>query len=511
MNALISKLKAARACSTPLLMVTTIDQPAVVAEIKKELNGKSPIVSWDRVNGFLAVNEKGEGALQHLVEQIGISAEELPIATCEPHNAFRHAANLPGHTILVAYSLNRFLREEQAGSTVQSILNLRDLFKGNQRTLIGLSPSFDVPSEIQHDVIMLDDPLPSTDGYAQIICDMYESANLKKPSEQDETVLNGVRSVRGLSAFEAEQVISMAIASTGFKNLDLKESWQLKIGAVSKIKGLTMTLDGPSLKDLRGLDAIIGSLNSLWDGPEPPELVVRVDEIDKLMAGLGTSGGPGDNTGVSQDLLQNFLVSMEDYGWLGAILVGIRGSGKTILTQSIGVAHGVPTIAMDGGAMKGKHVGESEQAFRDAFRTIRSIGGSRVIVLATCNKLENIPAELMRRFKLGVVFFDLLTKEERDALWPIYLKKYNHALNAELPNDDGWTGAEIRNCCEIAYKTRKSVKEVGETMIVPVTKSDRGHVDSLRNLAENRFLSASYPGTYKRIQAAPEPQKRKFN
>jgi hypothetical protein len=255
-----------------------------------------------------------------------------------------------------------------------------------------------------------------------------------------------------------------------------------------------MTLDGPDLADLRGLDNITLALNDLWDGPEPPELVVRIDEIDKTMAGLA-----GDSTGVTQDLNKNFLTNMEDYGWIGAILVGLRGSGKTVLTESIGVAHNVPTIALDAGAMKGKHVGESEQAFRDAFRTIKSIGGSRVLVLATCNKLEVMPPELLRRFKMGIFYFDLLTKEERASLWPVYLKKYAHNLQSKLPDDEGWTGAEIRNCCEMAYKRNKTVFEIGATSIVPVTKSDKAGVESLRNQAETMaFLSASREGAYTR-------------
>lgn len=504
---LIEQIRAARACSTPLLAINASDQLAIAKSIASSLNGDVPVVGWDRTNGFMARNKAGISALQELCSKSGVSADELPIATCEAHNALRYAAMLPAKTVIIALSLNRFLHEESSAQTIQAILNLRDKFKSDQRTLIGLSPSFDFPAEIQHDVILLEDPLPTDEDYAGIVTSLCGIAKLKAPSK--DLTSNAVRAVRGLSAFEAEQVIAMAIASTSMKHLDLSSAWKLKVSAVSKIRGLTMTLDGPNLSDLRGLDNVVGMLNGLWLGPEPPELVVRVDEIDKAMGGLS---GPGDNTGVSQDLLQQFLVNMEDNGWIGAILVGIRGSGKTVLTQSIGVKHGVPTISMDAGQMKGKHVGESEQAFREAFRTFKSIGGKNVLVLATCNKLDILPPELLRRFKLGIVYFDLLTPEERDSLWPVYLKKYGHDLASERPNDEGWTGAEIRNCCEIAYKLRKTVKEVGSTYIVPVTKSDPNSVNALRTQAENRFLSASYPGVYRRsVELAGALDGRTFN
>jgi hypothetical protein len=488
----MDQLKAARMCSTPLLAITALDQAAVARQITESLNGNTPVVSWDRVQGILPRNASGKAALKQFCKDTGMGADELPVVTAEAHNAFRHALALPAHTVLIAFSLNRFLREEQAAQTVQCILNLRDPFKGDQRTFIGLSPDFSLPIEIQHDVIMLDDPLPTDEQYADVVNELHEDAIEKKAPKA--LVKEAVRSVRGLSTFEAEQVIAMSIASTNMTSLDLSSAWKLKVGSVAKVKGLTMTLDGPDLADLRGLDNITLALNDLWDGPEPPELVVRIDEIDKTMAGLA-----GDSTGVTQDLNKNFLTNMEDYGWIGAILVGLRGSGKTVLTESIGVAHNVPTIALDAGAMKGKHVGESEQAFRDAFRTIKSIGGSRVLVLATCNKLEVMPPELLRRFKMGIFYFDLLTKEERASLWPVYLKKYAHNLQSKLPDDEGWTGAEIRNCCEMAYKRNKTVFEIGATSIVPVTKSDKAGVESLRNQAETMaFLSASREGAYTR-------------
>lgn len=500
MKSLIEQLKAARQVGTPLLAITTPDQPAVAQAIVAALNGENPVISWDRVNGFLARNKVGVSALAHLCKLGEIDPKELPTITCEAHSAFRHAANLPPHSVLIAFSLNRFMREEHPAETVQAILNLRDIFKPDQRTLIGLSPDFNLPVEVQHDFIMLDDPLPGDEDYGTIIKDLHDSAKLKAPAK--DTIDAGVRAVRGLSSFEAEQVIAMAIGSTGMKGFDLTSAWNLKKAAVSKVRGLTMTLDGPDVADLRGLDNALEMLNALWDGPEPPELVMRVDEIDKSFAGLGTSGGPGDNTGITQDFLQQFLTNMEDNEWIGALLFGVRGAGKTVLSQAIGKAHKVPTLAWDLGQMKQSHVGESESNIRDAFRTVRSIGGKRVVVLATCNKMDVFPPELLRRFKLGVIYFDLLTQEERDALWPIYLKKYGLDLKSVRPNDEGWTGAEIRNCCELAYKLRKSIEYVGRHMIVPATKSDPKGIERLRDQAENRYLSASYAGTYTK----PMPQ-----
>jgi hypothetical protein len=504
MQVLINQLKAARAVSTPLLAVTTPDQPALTQALVDRLNGDTPIVKWDRARGMTPANDHGREALKYLCQRVEeLDPSNIEAATAEPASAMRYAYHLPKHTILIAQSLDRFLKEQQSGEMIQAVLNLRDVFKGDQRTLIMTSPDFSLPAEIQHDVILLDDPLPDDEGYAEVITDLYKSAALKPP--KTDLIKLATRSVRGLPAFEAEQVLAMSLALGDGSGIDLTDAWNLKIGAVSKVKGLTMTYndpEAPAIASLKGLDAIIGRLDKLQGGPVPPELYVRVDEIDKMMAGLGEGGGPGDNTGVSQDLHEQFLVNMEDNGWLGLILVGIRGSGKTVLTQAIGKAHGIPTIAMDTGSMKGRHVGDSETAFRDAFRTIKSIGGRRVCVMATCNRLDTLPPELLRRFKLGIYYFDLLTKEEREALWPVYLKKFGHEIDVDRPDDTNWTGSEIRNCCEIAYMTGDSIKEVGTNGIVSVFDADRGSVDSLRERANDRFLSASYQGKYQLHQVA---------
>lgn len=499
MKALLEHLAAARDVSTPLLCITTPDQPAIASAIAEELNGHTPVVTWDRSRGFTARNDRGAQAIALICQKEQIPQPDIGAASADPANAFRMAQHLPKGSILIAFSLNRFLREANAGETVQAILNLRDLYKSDQRTFIGLSPDFDLPSELRHDVILLDDPLPDEKHYAEIVSDLYTSGDLKAP--KPDFVSKATLAVRGLSSFEAEQSLAMAMALSPKRDgIDLGEAWALKRAAVGKIKGLTMTLTGPPVADLRGLDNIIGDLSDLWRGPKAPWLVVRVDEIDKAFGGLT---GAGDNTGVTQDLHMRFLTNMEDHGWIGAILVGIRGSGKTILTQCIGAHHGVPTIAMDPGRMKAKHVGESEENFAEAFRTFYAIGGSRVIVLATCNKLDILPAELLRRFKLGIYYFDLLTNEERDSLWPVYLKKYDLPLDSPRPDDTDWTGAEIRNCCEIAYLRRKSIADVGRYNIVPVTRSDPKGVEALRATAEERqFFSASYPGPYRRPIAA---------
>jgi len=94
---------------------------------------------------------------------------------------------------------------------------------------------------------------------------------------------------------------------------------------------------------------------------------------------------------------------------------------------------------------------------------------------------------------LGTFFFDHPSAEERKAIWNIYLTKWNRT--GDLPDDEGWTGAEIKECARKAWRLKMSLKE-SAGYIVPVSRSAADQIESLRRQASGRFLSASQPGVF---------------
>lgn len=128
----------------------------------------------------------------------------------------------------------------------------------------------------------------------------------------------------------------------------------------------------------------------------------------------------------------------------------------------------------------------------------------RSLWIATCNSIGTLPPELRRRFTLGTFFFDLPSPEECAAIWQIYLKKYG--VSGERPEDGGWTGAEIKECCRKAYRLKLSLRGSAE-YIVPVSRSAAEHIKELlkelRQQASGKFISASYPGVYQFQESAP--------
>jgi hypothetical protein len=508
MKSLIADVVRARKAGVPFVAVGTPDQPAVANAIADAMNGSAPTLSWDGSRGLTAVSDSAVAMIASMVTgNLTVEATAVPGVMWSDQVAGR----LPKGCVLVAHNLQRYLGDP---GVLQGVLNLRDHYKQDFRVLVLMSAATDLPAELRGDVVPLEDPLPDDQGYAAILAELYQAAEYDDPPA--ELADAAVRAVRGVSAFQAEQILAMSLDGKT-KAVDVARVWAHKREAVNQVRGLDMILDGPPLDSVLGLDGIVSVYRRLFEGPRRPEAVLLLDEMDKMMAGAGHEG-PGDNTGVAQDAHGQLLDAMERYGWTGSVLVGIPGAGKTLFASAIGAAYGAPLIRMDLGGMHQPHLGASEQAIREALRVVRSVGRDRVAVLGTCNKLSALPPEFQRRFRLQTWFFDVATEVERRQMFNYYLAKYFGAgprrVTAEkwaylLEHTEGWTGAEVRNACEIAYALAMPIDEaVG--YVVPVAKSNPQSVEALRNLAESKFLSASTGRPWQRVMAAPKVVRRKM-
>jgi SpoVK/Ycf46/Vps4 family AAA+-type ATPase len=226
--------------------------------------------------------------------------------------------------------------------------------------------------------------------------------------------------------------------------------------------------------------------------------VVFLDEIEKSLA-----GAKGDLSGVSQDSLGSLLAYMQDHTCAGVIFIGPPGSAKSMVAKAAGNEAGIPTIQFDLGATRGSLVGQSEAQLRTALKVITAVSSGNSLWIATCNSIASLPPELRRRFTLGTFFFDLPASAERDRIWNIYLKKFAVGSEGELPPDDGWTGAEIKQCCENAWRMNCTLSEAAQ-FVVPVSRSAAEEIEKLRSQADGRFLSASCTGVYRKSQRAGE-------
>jgi SpoVK/Ycf46/Vps4 family AAA+-type ATPase len=128
-----------------------------------------------------------------------------------------------------------------------------------------------------------------------------------------------------------------------------------------------------------------------------------------------------------------------------------------------------------------------------------------LFVAATANRIDLLPAEMIRKGRFDEVFFvDLPRDDERDDIFKIHLSR--RGLDPSRFNlqqlggfTTGWTGAEIEQCVVSAItKARLADREVHEddllsvaVTIVPLSRTMKEQINHIRSWAFERAMRAS--------------------
>lgn len=486
----LGSYSSARKAGTPLVAVRTSDAEATIEmllALEKQVAAEqgevgAVAVRWDYLSGSATV-----------AGQVSVTGGESSAAMavggfCEPQ--------VPEESVLFMVFADTWINNESEGPVfIQALWNNRDHLKSRRSTIVLLGPGMDrLPVQLQ-DAYILDEPRPDRERLSQVVTSLLADVGVKSSESDIERTLDALT---GLTAFQAEQSVAVSLHSKG---INTDRVWDAKREQVRQTPGLSIYGGTETFSDIGGCDAIKEFLSLVLNGQSRPRGIVFIDEIEKAMAGIA-----GDTSGVSGDQLQALLTHMNDTNAVGMIFVGVPGAAKSAISKAAGNEVGLPTIQLDLGGLKGSLVGQSEGAIRDALKVIQGVCDGRSLWIATSNKLDVIPSELRRRFSLGIYYFDLPSAIERDKIWAIYGNKFKVAVSVR-PDDQEWTGDEIRRCCDIAYRTGKSVVECAR-YIVPVAVSGRAQIEALRKSADGKFLSAATGEVYRIGDEQPQTAKK---
>lgn len=467
----IESVAAARQSGVPLIAIKTVDPAATVKQISDKVSPKAPKIHWEMIQGYKPVNDLAGSS-----QAVGLTKD----CANSPLEALKAARSTPENTIVFMQMTDRFLAMPPV---IQAIWNLRDQFKSTGRTLIMMGADMDLPAELRHDVLSLDEPLPTEEQLHSIVTELIKAADLQVSDEQ---IAETVNAVNGLSSFEAEQVTAMSIDFEK-RSINIEQCWERKRKMIEQTKGLTVFRGNDRFEDLAGLEQVKRYVTGMMNGPRKPKAIVWLDELEK--SGLAHTG---DLSGVNSDQLGTVLSYMEDRKVFGLMLVGVPGAGKSALCKAMGAEFGRLVIRMDMGAMQGSLVGESQQNLRKALKTVDAIGGSNTLFVATSNSIDGLDVALKSRFT-GTFFFDLPTKEQLTQAWEIHKKL--EGVDGEPPDDTGWSGRNVQRCCQEAASQRISLVEAAN-YIIPELVSNREAIEHMRKAAEGKYLSSCYPGPY---------------
>ncbi|MCK4889101.1 MAG: AAA family ATPase, partial [Candidatus Aminicenantes bacterium] len=130
---------------------------------------------------------------------------------------------------------------------------------------------------------------------------------------------------------------------------------------------------------------------------------------------------------------------------------------------------------------------------------------SEIFITATANRIDLLPAELLRRGRFDQIFFiDLPTRKEREEIFTIHLKsRGNDTGNFNVPQlaqiTKGWSGSEIEQVIISgmyeAFNENRPLSEDDLFVIfgssVPLSLTMEEQIKKIRSWAHNRAVRAS--------------------
>lgn len=322
------QLLAAERADAPLIAINTPD-PASTIRVIQKIWATKPIAQWDIINGVQPLNGLATSAV-NVINSLPDGSVNAAVATSNPIEALMKIKALGQNAIVFFHNAHLFIDKMVPGNlappVIQAIWNLRDLFKKMKSQLIMLAPNFTIPDELQHDILLIDEPLPTENELASHITKAFVACGLKAPSKH--TLPSLLDATSGLAPFAIDQVIKMSVQKTrtGKSKIDTEALWEKKIVKIESQAGLRIHRAGPRFSDIGGNENIKDLLFKIAKSETRPRLVVFIDEIEKAMAAAGT-----DTSGVTTDQLKVLLTEMQNNDWTGLICYGFPGclSGDT--------------------------------------------------------------------------------------------------------------------------------------------------------------------------------------
>ncbi|EAQ80671.1 AAA family ATPase [Blastopirellula marina] len=414
-------------------------------------------------------------------------------AASDPLSAIRAMKSLGADetaSIIVLTNFHRFLGSAEV---VQSLSRQIVDGKANRTIFVILAPVVQIPTELEKLFIVVDHPLPSREQLLEIAEGVATEEGELPDADQLDAVLDAAM---GLTRLEAENAFGLSLVRSSV--IHHESVWELKASMLKKSGLLQLYKSNDDFTSLGGLESLKAfcKRSLLQHGRDNPLKRPR-----------------------------------------GVLLLGVPGTGKSAFAKALGKETGRPTLILDVGALMGSLVGQTEQNVRRALQIAdamepcilfideieKALSGSagsgqndsgvssrmlgtllswmndhtsNVYLIATCNDITRMPPELSRAERFdGIVFLDLPQREQKDRIWNQYIGLFQLDAAQKRPEDEKWTGAEIRACCRLAALLDIPISQAGQN-VVPVAVTASESVDRLRQWASGRCLSASQPGIY---------------
>ena len=426
--------------------------------------------------------------------------------TTDPRAAIDFVAQHDGPGL---FHLKDFHRPFESSPEVQR--RLRDIYRHcfeQSKFIVISSPVQRIPDEMSRQVHYFELLLPDLSEILAFLADQCATITAAGGTVDDstDTLRQIAQALQGLTLDEAGHALRRALASGEPLGLaSLPALYEEKRLLVNRTGMIQFVADGTKIDRVGGLDVM-----KKW----------LLDRRELFQA---------------RDNLSAEIVPK------GLLVMGVSGCGKSLSVKAIASCFGLPLYRIDMTEVFSGHYGKPEGAFAEACRMLEQVAPAVVwfdeiemgitstesageqgrlfaffltwmqektkglFVAATANRIDLLPAEMIRKGRFDEVFFvDLPLDDERIEIFRIHLQRrgvdpQQFQLDRLTRLTKGWTGAEVEQCVVAALTAAHLQNRAPNDedllsaagRVVPLSKTMKEQVDHIRQWAYERAVRAS--------------------
>jgi hypothetical protein len=397
---------------------------------------------------------------------------------------------------------------------VRTLRELCHRLKTSYTTVMLVSPTLLIPPELEKEISVIDVPLPTFSDLFRLLKEIVDvlrrnsKINIDLNQAQAEQL---VRAALGLTLSEAENAFAKAVATDNrLSAADVKLILEEKRQVIRKSGLLEYYPTEESLASIGGLQHLKAWLNN------------RAAAFGEKARAFGLPEPKG------------------------LLLLGVQGCGKSLTAKAVAAQWRLPLLRLDVGRIFSDLVGSSEENVRRAIRVAESVAPAvlwideiekglsgiassgatdsgvtarvfgalltwlqektaPVFVIATANRIEALPPELLRKGRFDEIFFvDLPAQSERGEIFEIHLRRRRREPASFQVDElaraaEGFSGAEIEQAIvEGLYHAFAEGQDLAPGHILrairetlPLSRTMREDIGRLREWAKTRTRPAS--------------------
>jgi SpoVK/Ycf46/Vps4 family AAA+-type ATPase len=475
----------------PIIVVETTDEPRALELFKSiAMRLGKPVMRWSVTSGL---------------QRLDLDLEPQAHAR-EPSQALAQIKATGTAGIYLLLDFHPYLEDP---ANVRLIREIALGYAGTGHTLVLISHDCNLPEELHALSARFELAMPDRESLRRWIHEEARQWTASHPGQKvstDSITLDQlIRQLGGLTQSDARRLIRAAIFDDGaITASDLPDVMQAKYRLLDQGGAVSFELDTARFADVGGLTGLKRWLN----------------QRRAVFAGENTALEPPR----------------------GILLVGVQGGGKSLAAKAVAGLWRLPLLRLDFGTLYNKFYGETERNLRKSLTTAEAMAPcvlwideiekaiasgdydsgtskrvlgtlltwlaerrSAVFLVATANRIDDLPPELIRKGRLDEIFFiDLPDSDTRREIFAIHLRKRDckpeaFNLGQLADHSEGFSGAEIEQAVVaglyLAHEQREPLRqqhlvtELDRTRPLSVVMAEK--LQALRAWAKERTVAAN--------------------